>query len=238
MELLKEPQVDKNNNVSRETMIKAAFFDFNGTLYFDQDINKITWHETIDKLSNNSINFEPFFNKYKSVMDFIVIEDAFKLINKEYTKKDIDYWVDYKENKYRQYGIDHKRTILPPGARELLDYLKSKDIPMILCTSSIIDNVDYYYKYFDLDNWFNKNQTVYDTGEYTSKADMYKECAKRLNVNIEDGIVFEDSPTSIKQAIEGGAKKIIAIKRDDTPTLPEIKQVIQDYTEIDYCLFD
>lgn len=234
--LLIEPIAD--NNVSRETMIKAAFFDFNGTLYFDQDINKITWHQTIDALSNYSIDFEPFYNKYKSVMDFIVIEDAFKSINKPYTKQDIDYWVDYKEERYRQYGIDNNRTILPPGAKELLDYLKSKNIPMILCTSSITDNVNYYYKYFNLDNWFNKSQTVYDTGEYTSKAQMYQECARRLNVDIKDGIVFEDSPTSIKQAIEGGATRVIAIKRDDTPTLPEIKQVISDYTEIDYSLFD
>lgn len=219
-------------------MIKAAFFDFNGTLYFDQDINKITWHQTIDALSNNSIDFEPFFNKYKSVMDFIVIEDAFKLINKEYTKKDIDYWIDFKEERYRQYGIDHNRTVLPPGAKELLYYLKSKNIPMILCTSSITDNVNYYFKYFNLDNWFDRQQTVYDTGEYTSKAEMYKECAKRLNVELKDGIVFEDSPTSIKQAIEGGATKVIAIKINDTPNYKEIIQVIEDYTKINYSLFD
>lgn len=219
-------------------MVKAVFFDFNGTLYFDQDINKITWKETIDALSNKSIDFEPFFVNYKSVMDFIVIEEAFKLINNEYTEEDVKYWVDYKEKRYRQYGIDHKRTILPPGAKKVLDYLKSKDIPMVLCTSSITENVNYYFEYFNLDNWFNRKQTVYDTGEYKSKAEMYKECAKRLNVNIEDAIVFEDSPTSIKQAIEGGAKRVVAIKRDDTPSLPEIKQIINDYTELDYSLFD
>lgn len=219
-------------------MIKAAFFDFNGTLYFDQDINKITWHETIDALSNKSIDFEPFYDKYKSVMDYIVIQDAFKLINKQYTKEEIDYWVNYKEDRYRQYGIDHNRTILPNGAEKLLNYLKDNNIPMILCTSSIIENVEYYYKYFNLNKWFNFNQTVYDTGEYSSKAQMYQECAKRLNVNIEDGIVFEDSPTSIKQAIEGGATKVIAIKRKDTPTLPQIKQIIRDYTELDYSIFD
>ena len=219
-------------------MIKAVFFDFNGTLYFDQDINKITWNETIDKLSDKTIDFESFYCKYKSVMDYIVIQDAFKLINKPYTEKDVDYWVNYKEERYRQYGVDHNRTTLPPGAEKVLNYLKSNKIPMILCTSSITDNVNYYYKYFNLDNWFNRSQTVYDTGEYNSKAQMYIECAKRLNVNIDEAIVFEDSPTSIKQAIEGGAKKIVAIKRNDTPNYPEIKQIINDYTELDYSIFD
>lgn len=219
-------------------MIKAAFFDFNGTLYFDQDINRITWKQTIDAISNNSINFDSFFANYKAVMDYIVIEDAHKLINKSYTKQDIDYWVNYKEERYRQYGIDHNRTVLPPGAKDVLNYLKSKNIPVILCTSSIIENVDFYYDYFNLSNWFNKDQTVYDTGEYNSKAQMYKECSRRLNVNIEDGVVFEDSSKSIKEAIEAGAKKVVAIKKDDTPSLPEIKQVIKDFSELDYSIFD
>lgn len=219
-------------------MVKGVFFDFNGTLYFDQDINRITWKETIDAISNNSIDFDSFFANYKAVMDYIVIEDAHKLINKPYTKQEIDYWVNYKEDRYRQYGIDHNRTVLPPGAKEVLDYLKSKNIPVILCTSSIIENVDFYYEYFNLSNWFNKDQTVYDTGEYNSKAQMYQECAKRLNINIEEGIVFEDSSKSIMQAIEAGAKKIVAIKKDDTPTVPEIKQVIKDFTELDYSIFD
>ena len=219
-------------------MVKGVFFDFNGTLYFDQDINRITWKETIDAISSNSIDFDSFFANYKAVMDYIVIEDAHKLINKPYTKQEIDYWVNYKEDRYRQYGIDHNRTALPPGAKEVLDYLKSKNIPVILCTSSIIENVDFYYEYFNLSNWFNKDQTVYDTGEYNSKAQMYQECAKRLNINIEEGIVFEDSSKSIMQAIEAGAKKIVAIKKDDTPTVPEIKQVIKDFTELDYSIFD
>ena len=96
----------------------------------------------------------------------------------------------------------------------------------------------FYFKYFDLKKWFDFNQTVYDTGEYVSKKEMYLECAKRLKIKIEDGVVFEDSPKSIKKAIEAGAKKVVAIKRNDTPTLKEIKQVIKDYIELDFSIFD
>ena len=219
-------------------MVKAVFFDFNGTLYFDQDINKITWKQTIDALSDNQIDFEPFFSEFTAVMNYIVIEEAYKRINKPYTTGDINYWVNFKEDRYRQYGIDHNRTVLPPGAKEVLNYLKDKNIPVILCTSSITENVDYYFKCFNLDSWFNRKQTVYDTGEYNSKTQMYKECARRLKVKLSDGVVFEDSTKSIKEAIEGGATKIVAIKRNDTPNLPEIKQIINDFTELDYSIFD
>lgn len=219
-------------------MISAAFFDFNGTLYFDHEINRITWKETIDAISNNAIDFDEFYSKHVSIMDAIIIEDAFKLINKQYTQEDINKWIDFKENRYRQYGIEHNCTKLPPGAEKTLNFLKSNNIPLILCTSSILDNVNYYYDYFGLDKWFDRSQTVYDTGEYTSKCEMYQECAKRLKVKIEDVVVFEDSTSSIKQAIKAGVKKLVAIKTPSTPNLPEIKQVINDFTELDYSIFD
>ena len=38
---------------------------------------------------------------------------------------------------------------------------------------------------------------------------MYLECAKRLNVDIANAVVFEDSATPIKQVIEVGCKKIV-----------------------------
>ena len=219
-------------------MVKGVFFDFNGTLYFDQDINKATWKETIAALSNDQINFEEFFEEYKAVMDYLVIENAFKLINHQYTDDEMQYWVNYKEERYRQYGIEHNRTVLPPGAIEVLDYLKEKGIPVILCTSSIIENVNFYYEYFNLSNWFKKEETVYDTGEYNSKAQMYQECAKRLNIDIKEAVVFEDSKKSILEAIKGGATKVVVIKKDDNPNVKEIKQRINDFTELDYSIFD
>lgn len=219
-------------------MIKAVFFDFNGTLYFDRDINEITWKDTIYKIAGNQIDFDKFFPQFKSTMDYLVIEEAYKLINKPYTNEEIYKWVNYKEESYRKYGIEHKRIMLSPGAEEVLDYLKSKNVPVILCTSSIIENVEYYYKYFNLDKWFIKSQTVYDTGEYNSKAQMYQECARRLNTKLDEGIVIEDSVKSIKEAIAGGANKIIAIKREDIPNLPEIKQIVNNLSEIDYSIFD
>lgn len=219
-------------------MIKAAFFDFNGTLYFDHDINRIAWKKTIDVISNNQIDFDSFYSQFKSVMNYIVIESAYKKINKPYTKEEIDYWVEEKEVIYRQYGIEHNRTHLPKGAEKLLDFLKEKNIPVILCTSSVKSNVDYYYQHFNLSRWFKKEETVYDTGEYKDKIEMYKECAKRLKVNPKEAIVFEDSPKSIKEAIKSGCDKVIALKREDTPDLKEIKQVIKDYTELDYSIFN
>ena len=219
-------------------MVKAVFFDFNGTLYFDQDINKETWKQTIKELSNDKIDFESFFSNRKAVMDYIVIEDAFKMINKKYTNKEIEHWVNYKENKYRQYGIDHKRTVLAPGAERVLNDLISREIKLILCTSSIKENVEYYFKYFNLSKWFDFDETVYDTGDYKNKSEMYKECFVRTKTKAGEVVVFEDSAKSISEAINAGVTKVVAINQNESLELNEVKQSIRDFNELDFSIFD
>ena len=218
-------------------MIKAVFFDFNGTLYVDHEINRSMWHIMIDEISDKIIDFDSYYKKHVGVMDYYMVEDAFKLVNKPYTKEDIEYYSNKKEEMYRQYGIDNKLTVLPPGAKDVLDYLKQNNIPVILCTSSIKENVEFYFKYFNLDNWFNFNQTIYDTGEYADKKEMYEECARRLNVDPKQALVFEDSPKSIREAIASGVDKVVALNTKDEMDYPEIKQRIKDFTELDYSIF-
>lgn len=133
-------------------MVKGIFFDFNGTLYFDGIANRDTWEETINKITNNSIDFNDFYTKGDFSMDINIISAAYRAINNEFNKKDIEYWTNYKEERYKQYGIDHNMISLPPGTKKMMDYIKSKNIPIILCTRSIKGNVDYYYKYFGLSN--------------------------------------------------------------------------------------
>ena len=215
--------------------MKAILFDFNGTLFFDGDINKIAWKQTIDELSNNTIDFEKVYLEYRSVRNNIFVEAMLQKLNKKYTKEDIEYWASRKETEYYQkYCINNNRNQLAPGAEKFLDYLKVNNIPINLCTASLKVNVDFYFDYLKIDRWFDRNIIAYDTGEYSNKVDMYKACAKNINQNIEECIVIEDSPTSIKQAIMAGSKNIVALKKEDTPDLPEIKILINDFNELDY----
>ena len=220
-------------------MIKAAFFDFNGTLYFDADINKISWNKTIDRLSNGKIDFESFYPDNKAVMDYLCIKAAFKLLGEEKSDEEIEYWVQEKEKSYRQTCIDLKRDMLSAGAKEVLDYLKDNNVPMILVTSSIKENVDFYFKNVQLGNWFDRNEVVHDTGEYNSKTQMYLKAAQIANVDIKDCVIFEDSPKSIREAIETGCNKIVKLRDEPFDNKPlQIRQEIADFTYLDYSIFE
>ena len=41
-----------------EHKIKAVLFDYNGTLFFDADINRIAWRQTIDEMSGGTLDFD------------------------------------------------------------------------------------------------------------------------------------------------------------------------------------
>lgn len=219
-------------------MIKGVLFDYNGTLYKDSAYNFDSWKQLVAEFSNNTIDFEPFYYKFKSVFNKYVIEDLFIKMNMPYTDELVSKWSRYKEELYRKICVDSKDNNLTKGAEKLFDYLISKNIPINICTASIIENVEFYYSFLKLDRWFDIKKCVYDDGTYIDKKQMYIDCAKKLNLDIKDCLVIEDSPLSIKLAIDAGCKNIVAIKRDDNPNYKEIKQIITNFEELDYNIFN
>lgn len=219
-------------------MKKGVCFDFNGTLYLDHDINHMAWKQIIEEIAGNKIDFEEYYVTGKQYMNYQIVTQVYQLINEPVIEEKVQYYADKKEVIYRKLCTDLHRNKMINGAEDVLNYLKQHNIPVILCTSSIKSNVDFYYSNLNLERWFDPSQTVYDTGEYSGKVDMYLECARRLNVDIKDCVIFEDSPKSIKEAVETGCPNIVIQKRSDSPSYPSVKQVIEDYTKLDYSIFE
>ena len=217
--------------------MKPILFDYNGTLFFDADINYEAWKKTINELTNGYLDFDVIYEDYKSVRNYLFVEKVFELMGFDHDEEKIMYWAKRKETQYyHNICRENNRNQLAPGAEEFLDYLKENNVPINLCTASLIENVEFYFDYLKIGNWFDKNIIAYDDGTFSDKTQMYIACAKRINKDIKDCIVIEDSVSSIDQAIKAGCKNIIAIKKDDTPDYPEIIQVINDFNDIDKSL--
>ena len=198
----------------------------------------MAWKQIINEIAGDKVNSEEYYKTGKQFMNYQIITQIYKMIHEPVDNNKVQYYAKQKEVIYQKLCIDLYRNKMIDGAEKVLNYLKENNIPVVLCTSSIKSNVDFYYKNLNLERWFNKNQTVYDTGEYSGKVDMYLECAKRVNADIKKCVIFEDSPKSIKEAIQTGCPNIVIIKRDNSPTHPNIKQVIKDYNELDYSIFE
>ena len=220
-------------------MIKAVLFDYNGTLFADDDINDMAWKAVINELSQGKIDAESFYGEFIGTRNYPFVEKMFEILGLLHDEEKIMYWAKRKETEYyHKICRSLNRNKLIPGAEELLEELKERKIPFTMCTASLDVNVDFYFEQLKLGQWFDKEKVVYDDGIMTDKRDMYLEGAKRLKVDIKDCLIFDDSPTSIRNGAKAGCKNIVVIKKENNPDIPEIRQRINDFYEFDRSILD
>ncbi len=221
-------------------MIKTVIFDFNGTLYLDQDINKDAWAIIYKEIIGNKDNFEEMLEHILATKDSTNVDEFFRSKGKIVKQEVLDEYAHKKEEIYQSIAIKKNRKELTPGAKELLDYLKERNYKLILCTASIKYNVDFYLNYCGLNKWFDYDSIVYDDGINKNKYEMYKKAIELSNRNIEECLAFDDSFGSINNALQAGLKKIIRInhynyqKVDSEYILAELK----DFKNLDYSIFE
>ena len=142
-----------------------------------------------------------------------------------------------KEELYRQSCKSNPQIVhLAHGAEAFMNELQQRGIPFSLASASIMDNIRFYFETFGLDRWFRMEDVVYDDGSYPDKGAMHMEAARRLNVELSDCLLIEDSPSSVTQAKHNGAGCIVAIgDREDPEVLMRLgaDHYIRDFTEFD-----
>lgn len=205
----------------------AVIFDYNGTMVFDYEINKQAWLKLAEKLGKlNSFNYEQL-NGLNNVKTLEVMTG-----NKDLTY--LNSLSAQKEVIYRNIARKSSGYKLVPGLEELLDNLKENKIPLMIATASIKANVDFYYSYLKLNRWFEREDIIYDTGEYSSKAAMIKEAVKLTKVSLSDCVIFDDSLVALRSIKDLGVKKIYALnpKGIDIEKEKLADRVIRDYKGI------
>lgn len=215
----------------------GIIFDFNGTLFFDSDKNEESWRIFSKKLRGNPLNDE----ELQKIMHGRTNKTIIKyLLNKAIDEDRLSQLGEEKEQIYREMCIkDTANFKLAPGAAELLDYVKGKNIPYTIATSSGKTNVLFYMEKLKINKWFDMNKIVFDDGSILSKPepDIYIKAAAKIGIKPENCIVVEDAVSGIEAAYRADIGKIIAIGPKDTheklKNLNGVDSVISDFNEFD-----
>lgn len=214
--------------------MKSIIFDFNGTLFWDSTQQELAWRTFAKELIHREI-MDLEFQKYihGRTNDFIFEY----LLGRPLSQDELFELSEQKEELYRQLCVDQLPFQLAPGAAELLDCLKEKNIPRAIATSSGKSNVDFYIHRLGLMKWFGRNEIVYNDGSIRGKPepDIYIKAAQIINIPPQSCIVFEDAVSGIKAADAAGVGKIIAVVHNGDQEyfrgMQEVHAVVSDYYE-------
>jgi beta-phosphoglucomutase-like phosphatase (HAD superfamily) len=209
----------------------AVLLDFNGTMFFDSSLHLEAWSRIYRELHPEG-SASPDTKLFCGPRNDEILKNMAPWLD----ERQREMYSEKKEELYRLACLANPETThLVKGTHAFLQLLREEGIPFGLASASIKANIDFFFDTFDLGQWFNREDVVYDDGTYPNKGAMHLEAARRLGVTMADCMIIEDSLSSIRQARENGAGCIVAV--GTTATESQLAG-LADYRIADFTEFD
>lgn len=214
--------------------MKGVIFDFNGTLFLDNDKHVKAWGEMAIEIRGKAVTPEELHQHMNGKPNTQIV----RYLNGGQEDPEAEEFYSYrKEEIYRRCCREDRENFhLIVGAEQLFDSLKEKNIPFTIASASIKPNIDFFVESFHLDHWINPENIVYDDGSYENKIAMFRKAADVIGIPLEECTVFEDSLSGIRSAVSAGVHDIRLLDSahiyEQVRDLPQIRQVLQDMTEV------
>lgn len=125
------------------------------------------------------------------------LKDNFKTL-------DISRFIDDTHEYYDKYLVVH----LKPGAKELLDYLKARNVKIAIASGSGQATIEHHLNEVGLNGFFDATTGGSDVENGKPAPDIFLNAARLLNVAPESCYIFEDSANGIKAGYAAGMKCI------------------------------
>lgn len=178
-------------------MIKGAIFDIDGVLLDSMGI----WDDlgarylrSLDKIPEEGLN---------KILFSMSMEQGAEYLNEHYgLNKSVKETVDGIGKMLEDYYF--YEVLLKPGAKEILEFLKSKSIKMAAATSSPRTHIEKALSRNGLLGYIDKIYTTGEVGVSKHSPDIYNLAADFLKTKSEETLVFEDSLYALKTAKEAG----------------------------------
>lgn len=206
----------------------GVIFDMDGVIMDNNAFHEIAWKEFCDRydvrLTNAELHEFVFGRVAKDTLEFI--------FRKELTSGEIDHYVEEKEVIYRGlYG-----PVIKPldGLIDFLDDLQRNGVPMAMATSAPPGNITFAFGKIPVAKYFNFYLDASHIKKGKPDPEIYQRSIEKLGLPARKCIVFEDSLSGIKAAIDAGARVIGVSTTHKAAELNGIEQVIQDFTGLKF----
>ena len=208
---------------------EAYIFDFNGTLFWDSKENREAWTDTFSKYRGRALSDEEFL-----LLNGRTDRETVLYLDPKADEEKISEISVYKEKLYKELCTSHKLT-LSPGAEELLASLKTRGKKLAIASSAPKMNMDWYIPEYGLERFFRREHIIAGRDDIPSKPDpaIFLLAREALKAERENTIIFEDSASGVKAALDSGVKLVIRIKEEGLESIQNPRVVeIQSFSEL------
>lgn len=199
-------------------MIKYAIFDMDGTLFDTEEMFCRSWLETSERYG-----LENALRVYEGVAG--ASADTAKKILRESYKDRVDPDSFFAERTQLTVEIFEREGIpVKPGCLELLEFLKSREIPMAVGTSTPMYITEKNLKSAGVYDYFCDIVTSEMVKNGKPSPDIFLEAGKRIGAVPSETIVCEDSTNGLRAAYAAGMKPVFIFDRQmpDAETLSHV----------------
>jgi HAD superfamily hydrolase (TIGR01509 family) len=193
------------------TPYAGIIFDFNGVLWWDHALVEIGWQRTAMELRGREFSPEEFARVVHGCNGRDTLE---YLAGCKLEETEVRRLIDDQEVGYRERCLQAGKNFrLSPGAEELLDFLRARNIPRTIATASEKMNVDFFVERLGLAKWFDPSLIVCDNGILRSKPapDFYLQAAANLKLEPARCVVVEDAFSGMRAARAAGIGFVVAL---------------------------
>jgi beta-phosphoglucomutase len=202
-------------------MIKAVIFDLDGVIVTTDNYHYEAWKKLAD---DEGIYFDRTINeRLRGVSRMESLEILLEKAEREYSIEEKKEMAERKNNIYEELIKELTPKDILPGALEIMDELKKRDIKIAIGSSS--KNSPNILKYIGLADYFDTTVDGNDISNSKPDPEVFVKAAERLNISPEECLVVEDAYAGIDAAEAGGMKSLgvgfasgyekASIKRED-----------------------
>lgn len=204
--------------------IKAAIFDADGTLLDSMGQWNLVPYKYVKSLgvaADENIAEKLFAMTISEAAEFIIDEYELSVTVKEA--------VEGMDAIIREF---YKNDVkLKDGAGELLEFFKSRGIPMVIGTSTDRDCIEVGLERTGISAYFDRIYTSTEVGKSKEKPDLFIQAMEFMESSPDETIVFEDGLYSLRTAAALGMKTVGIFDEVSLSNQKELKELADLYVD-------
>ncbi len=208
-------------------MLKAILFDLDGTLANTDPLHFKIWQDILQE-HGIEMDHDSYKAQISGRQNPEIIQDFLPHLSATASEK----LAEEKEALFRERALDLQPLA---GFLELLEWIETQQLKTAIVTNAPKKNADFMLKVLKLKERFK----IVILGEEMSAGkpdpEPYQFCLKQLNIEAFEAIVFEDSPSGIRSAINAGIETIGVASTHEPELLKQlgVSLVIDDFNHLE-----